>query len=49
MMVASEATSKPKRFATGVVLEDDDEGGFIADQGFQVDDPTDAELWIIRA
>lgn len=38
MMVASEATSKPKRFATGVVLEDDDEGGFIADEGFSVDD-----------
>lgn len=38
MMVASEATSKPKRFATGVVLEDDDEGGFIADDGFSVDD-----------
>lgn len=38
MMVASEATSKPKRFATGVVLEDDDEGGFIADEGFSVDE-----------
>ncbi|MGO3069054.1 phage portal protein [Corynebacterium casei] len=38
MLVASEATSKPKRFATGVVLEDDDEGGFIADEGFSVDD-----------
>ncbi|HJG64863.1 MAG TPA: phage portal protein [Corynebacterium stationis] len=38
MMVASEATSKPKRFATGVVLEDDEEGGFIADEGFSVDD-----------
>lgn len=38
MMVASEATSKPKRWATGVVLEDDDEGGFIADDGFSVDD-----------
>ncbi|MGP5110367.1 phage portal protein [Corynebacterium casei] len=38
MMVASEATSKPKRFATGVVLDDDDEGGFIADEGFSVDD-----------
>lgn len=44
MMVASEATSKPKRFATGVVLEDDDEGGFIADDGFSVDDPNDAAL-----
>lgn len=44
MMVASEATSKPKRWATGVVLEDDDEGGFIADEGFVVDDINDAEL-----
>lgn len=38
MMTASESTAKPKRFATGVVLEDDDEGGFIADDGFSVDD-----------
>lgn len=41
MLTASEATAKPKRYATGVVLEDDAEGGFIADDGFSADDVDD--------
>ena len=44
MLTASEATAKPKRYATGVVLEDDAEGGFIADDGFSADDVDDAPL-----
>lgn len=32
MLVTSESVARPKRFATGVMLEDEDEGGFIADE-----------------
>lgn len=40
MLTTSDAVARPKRFATGVVLEDDDEGGFIADaEGFTADGP----------
>lgn len=38
MMTTSDAVARPKRYATGVVLEDD-EDGFIADDGFTADDP----------
>lgn len=45
MLTASDATARPKRYATGVVLEDDDEGGFIADEGFSADrDPIETLL-----
>lgn len=44
MLTASEATSRPKRYATGVMLEDEDEGGFIADEGFTADDPEPAPV-----
>lgn len=47
MLTASDAVARPKRFATGVVLEDDDEGGFIADEGFTADDPEDLEVPVI--
>lgn len=38
MMTTSDAVARPKRYATGVVLEDD-EDGFIADDGFTADEP----------
>ena len=36
MLITSESVARPKRYATGVVLEDD-EDGFIADEGFTAD------------
>lgn len=36
MLTTSESVARPKRYATGVVLEDDDDG-FIADGGFTAD------------
>lgn len=36
MLTTSESVARPKRYATGVVLEDD-EDGFIADEGFSAD------------
>lgn len=36
MLVTSDAVAKPKRWATGITLEDDDDAGFIAD-GFTAD------------
>lgn len=36
MLVTSESVARPKRYATGVFLEDD-EDGFIADEGFTAD------------
>ena len=39
MMTTSEAVARPKRWATGVDLEDDD-AGFIADEGFTADGHT---------
>lgn len=38
MLITSESVARPKRYATGVVLEDD-EDGFIADEGFTADSP----------
>jgi len=43
MLTTSDAVARPKRYATGVVLEDDDEGGFIADDGFTADGGGDQE------
>lgn len=37
MLTTSDAVARPKRYATGVVLEDEDEGGFM------VDDDTDTD------
>ncbi|MGV0390080.1 phage portal protein [Corynebacterium phoceense] len=45
MMTTSEAVARPKRWATGVSLEDDDDG-FVADGGFTADggvEPLDVE------
>lgn len=45
MLVTSDSVARPKRFATGVTLEDEDEGGFIADEGFTADgDPSETVL-----
>lgn len=42
MLTTSESVARPKRYATGVVLEDD-EDGFIADEGFIADSESQAE------
>lgn len=41
MLITSESVARPKRYATGVVLEDD-EDGFIADEGFTADSESPA-------
>lgn len=42
MLITSESVARPKRYATGVVLEDD-EDGFIADEGFTADSELPAD------
>ena len=42
MLITSESVARPKRYATGVVLEDD-EDGFIADEGFTADSESPAD------
>lgn len=42
MLTTSESVARPKRYATGVVLEDD-EDGFIADEGFIADSESQSE------
>lgn len=37
MMTTSESVARPKRYATGVNLDDDDTEGFVADTGFTAD------------
>lgn len=39
MLITSEAVARPKRWATGVDLEDDEGDQFMADEGFTADDP----------